>query len=102
MRLASAPGRLQSAPPRVARAPKVALPFYQSPEWRELKASVIRERGKRCEAKGCGAVGFVIADHIVEIRDGGAKLDRLNIKLLCAKCHRRKTAKAKRARLGLS
>lgn len=97
-RLTRAPSRLRSAPPRLKAAPKKALPFYQSPEWTALRAAVIAERGKRCEAEGCGHSGFVIADHIVEIRDGGAKLDKSNIRLLCARCHGKKTALAKRRR----
>ena len=100
MRLPRVPSRLGwVVPNRLPSAPKVALPFYQSPEWRNLRDSVIKARGKQCEA--CPARGFVIADHKVEIRDGGAALDPSNIKLLCAKCHGRKTAKARRARLGL-
>ena len=98
-RLSRAPGRLASAPPKVAHAPKVALPFYLSPEWKALVASIIKQRGRKCER--CQAQGYVIGDHVKEIRDGGALLDESNIMLLCAKCHGRKTAQAKRARLGL-
>ena len=101
VRLSRAPARLVAAPARIAAAPKVALPFYKSPEWRALVAAVIKARGKRCERAGCAASGFVIADHVTEIRDGGAKLDPANIMLLCAPCHGKKTAQAKRARLGL-
>jgi 5-methylcytosine-specific restriction protein A len=43
----------------------------------------------------------VIADHVIEIRDGGAKLEKQNIMLLCPPCHGKKTAAAKRARLGM-
>ena len=100
VQLPRVPARLGSAvPSRLPVPPKLALPFYQSPEWRALRDRVISARGKQCEQ--CGARGFVIADHKVEIRDGGARLDPSNIKLLCAKCHGRKTALAKRARLGL-
>lgn len=99
VRLSRAPARLGSAPPRVARAPKVALPFYLSAEWKALLALVIKQRGRKCQ--DCGGQGYVIGDHVKEIRDGGAGLDPGNVRLLCAKCHGRKTAKAKRARLGL-
>ena len=101
VRLPRVPARLGCAVPnRLPAPPKLALPFYQSPEWRALRDQVISARGKQCER--CSARGFVIADHKVEIRDGGARLDPSNIRLLCAKCHGRKTAQAKRARLGLS
>ena len=97
VRLTRAPSRLTSAPPRLRAAPKVADPFYLSAEWRVLLAEIIAERGKACEE--CGAKGYVIGDHIIEIRDGGKRLDKANIKLLCAKHHGIKTAQAKRARL---
>jgi 5-methylcytosine-specific restriction endonuclease McrA len=42
----------------------------------------------------------VIADHIVERKDGGADLDPNNIELLCHAHHQKKTAlaRARRAR----
>ena len=36
-------------------------------------------------------------DHRVELKDGGAPLDRRNVWLLCGSCHTRKTV-AERAR----
>lgn len=101
-RLKRGPDRLGApSPPRLRPAPKVALPFYQSPEWRALAASVKAKRGSQCEAPGCGRKGYVIADHKVELRDGGAALDEANIQLLCAPCHGRKTEQRKRERMGL-
>lgn len=98
-------GRLKAMPPligsmkaKVQFAPKMAEPFYQSREWRQLVASIKRERGSRCEEAGCGSTNRVIADHIVERKDGGAELDRSNIMLRCAACHQRKTAVARRMR----
>lgn len=93
--------RLSGLPPRLARAPKVALPFYKSKDWRDLVARLIAKRGRRCEAKGCGQGGRIYADHVVEIRDGGSTLDERNIQLLCAKCHGVKTEAARRRRAGL-
>lgn len=95
------PQRVASMPPRVAPAVKVALPFYKSAEWRALIAAIIAKRGRKCEAKGCGKRGFVIGDHITEIKDGGATLDARNIMLMCPACHGRKTQQRKRERLGL-
>src|SRR3546814_20236885 len=76
-------------------APNVAEQFYSSREWRSLVASIKRERGDRCERPGCTTpTQRVIADHIVERKDGGADLDAGNIELLCFTHHQRKTAEA--------
>ncbi|MCP1200066.1 HNH endonuclease signature motif containing protein [Notoacmeibacter sp. MSK16QG-6] len=94
------PARIGAVPARLTAPPKVAEPFYLSPEWRRLIAEIKRERGNRCE--DCGARGSknirIIGDHVDEISDGGARLDRRNIRLLCTPCHGRKTARAKRER----
>lgn len=76
--------------------PKKAEGFYTSPEWRGLVADVKRARGSFCQR--CGSRHRVIADHIVERKDGGADLDESNVELLCAACHNRKTAAARAAR----
>lgn len=96
-------GKLTALKPRlgglvgkVRVAPKVAEGFYQSPEWRSLVARIKRERGAWCER--CGSSERVIADHIVERKDGGADLDPANIELLCAKHHAAKTAQARARR----
>lgn len=97
--------RLRCAPPRLATAeyrrvpppPKTAASFYLSPEWRELMARLIKERGRRCErcvATGCRIYG----DHIKELKDGGAPLDPANIMLMCSPCHGLKTAAARKER----
>jgi 5-methylcytosine-specific restriction protein A len=75
---------------------KTRLPFYGSHAWQSLVRSIIAERGRHCEALDCrspdrGAGGRIYGDHIRELRDGGAPLDRDNIMLLCASCHRSKT-----------
>jgi len=86
----------------VAVAKKVALPFYSSPEWKALLAEIIRERGRRCEGAGCGREGCrLFGDHIIEIRDGGPKLEKRNVRLLCGSCHGLKTAAERRRRAGL-
>ncbi len=90
------------APLRTARAatpPKVADAFYQSPAWRSFSDEVKAERGRRCEQVGCGYRGpRLIADHIIEVKDGGALLDRRNILIRCMPCHNTKTAEAQRLR----
>jgi len=95
-RLKGLPPRLGAAPSLVKAAPKLAEPFYQSRAWRELVARVKRLRGGWCER--CGSKHRVIADHVVERKDGGAELDEANIELLCARCHNTKTAKARAER----
>ena len=100
VRLVRCPGRLASAPSRIRAAPKVALPFYKTPEWKALVASVVKSRGRRCQ--DCGAGGRVYADHVIELRDGGAKLDEGNIRLRCATCHGAKTEQRRRERAGLA
>lgn len=82
-----------TAPPRLKVAPKVADSFYLSAEWRALVARIKRERGAYCER--CGSGDRVIADHIVERRDGGVDLDPANIELLCFGHHAQKTATAR-------
>lgn len=96
VKLSVPPARLGVAPPAVRYPPKVAAPFYLSPEWRRLASSVKAERGYACEE--CGrdmraAPRALHADHVIEVKDGGAALDRNNIMLRCQPCHNRKTAK---------
>jgi len=79
--------------------PKQAEPFYTSKEWRDLVAEIRRERGARCE--DCGDTrSRIIGDHVHELRDGGALLEKANIRLLCLPCHNKKTAQVKARRLG--
>jgi 5-methylcytosine-specific restriction protein A len=101
-RLTTLRPRVAMAPQRLTQRPKTVLPIYTSTEWRALIASIIRERGRRCEDPACqspnhGAGGKVYGDHIRELSDGGALLDPNNVLLRCAPCHGRKTA-AERAK----
>jgi len=97
---------LQALQPRIgsvdlrtaALPPKVADPFYSSPAWIALRDRVRHEAGGRCQAPGCGrAERRMFVDHIVELKDGGAPLDRSNAQLLCPSHHAAKTA-AERAK----
>jgi 5-methylcytosine-specific restriction enzyme A len=98
--------QLRTLKPRVglanlqtATAPaKTADKFYCSLEWIALRDRVRREVGGRCQAPGCGRIeARMYVDHRVELKDGGAPLDRRNVWLLCGSCHSLKTA-AERAR----
>lgn len=89
--------RLYNLPPRLGNPidvriarPPASSPFYDTKEWRNLVTSLIESRGRLCER--CGHFGGkLIGDHIRELRDGGAKLDPRNVRLLCDPCHKRKT-----------
>ncbi len=97
-RLSVPRSRLGGVPPRLTAPPKAVDPFYRSPEWIGLVAEVKRERGAKCE--DCPATGVVlIGDHVRELKDGGAPLDKNNVRLRCVPCHNRKTAQTRRARL---
>src|SRR5258708_18161048 len=79
---------------QTARPPvKTADRLYASPKWVELRDRVRREAGGRCQAPGCGRFEpRMYVDHRVELKDGGAPLDRRNDWLLCGSCHSLKTA----------
>lgn len=86
---------------------KRADPFYLSAEWKALMKAIIRTRGRVCEDQDHDAAKpregvRLYGDHVIEIKDGGAKLDPHNVLLRCAACHGRKTAatRADRAREG--
>lgn len=96
-RLSTMAPAIGSLAPRLKVPPKVADPFYLSAEWRQFIDEVKVERGFKCEDFGPHN-GRLVGDHVREIRDGGALLDRSNIMLRCEACHRRKTAKARAAR----
>jgi 5-methylcytosine-specific restriction enzyme A len=85
---------------QTAAAPaKIADKFYSSLEWIALRDRVRREAGGRCQTPGCGRIERrMYADHRVELKDGGAPLDRRNVWLLCGSCHSLKTAAARARR----
>ena len=88
----------------VASAVKRTDPFYSTPEWRDLQSQIIAERGRVCEDPSCDGRTHkpgmrVFADHIVELKDGGAPLDRRNIMLRCGASHTRKTIAVRGERL---
>lgn len=93
--------RLGGLPVRLVAPPKKVELFYQSKEWRGLVSSIKKQRGAWCQR--CGSTKGLIADHIIERKDGGAELDPANIELLCGKHHAIKTAEARKRRaLGLA
>lgn len=101
--------RLRNQPPMVkavntriaALPPKVADPHYATPEHQAWRKEVIRRSGGRCQDATCKTphrTGIrLFADHVHELRDGGAPFDPANGLARCGACHTRKTV-AERAK----
>jgi 5-methylcytosine-specific restriction protein A len=94
--------RLATADLRRLKPPQMTrlYEFYGSAAWKRLLREIIAERGRVCESPWCetpdrGRGGKIIGDHVTELRDGGAPLDRQNVMLLCDSCHKRKTHQVK-------
>ena len=68
--------------------------FYKTYEWRTLrkKQLSIQPLCEECLKHG-RYIKANIADHIIPIKQGGAKLDIDNLQSLCGSCHSRKSAK---------
>lgn len=89
------------APTRIVALPKTVDPHYLTAEHAAWRGAVLRRARFRCEGLGCGAHGVrLYADHVVELRDGGAPFDPTNGQALCASCHARKTARERARRHG--
>jgi hypothetical protein len=91
----------------VTLPPKVKDEIYNTPAFRAWRAHVVARAGARCEAVDphghrCSRAQpqhRIYADHIVELRDGGALLDLNNGQALCASHHEIKTMRARARRL---
>ncbi len=108
------PAKMKTAPPRLKRvdswrlrAPdKTATPIYHTPAYRAWREAVIKRAGGSCQGalpdgRACGRrEPRMFADHIVELRDGGAPFDLANGQCLCGSCHSLKTAAARTIRAG--
>ena len=72
--------------------------FYNSTEWRKLRAKKFSMTPlcEACEKLGLVVVGTQI-DHIQSISTGGAPLCLSNLQTLCYSCHGRKSAKEQKA-----
>lgn len=79
--------------------PKKADPHYVTAAHKKWREAVIARAGGRCQVPGCLAGGTLYADHIQELRDGGAALDVANGQALCARHHSLKTATARAQRM---
>ncbi|TDR90305.1 HNH endonuclease signature motif containing protein [Enterovirga rhinocerotis] len=98
---ASAP-RLTPSTPRLAASPKVADAIYRTPEHRRWSAAVIRRARGKCQwPEGCDKAAprdRMVADHIVEVKDGGNPFDPANGQCLCVQHNTLKGARARLAR----
>ncbi|WP_288297318.1 HNH endonuclease signature motif containing protein [uncultured Pyramidobacter sp.] len=83
------------------RSRPVGHDFYQSTEWRKLRAAYRRAHPlcEECLREG-RTEPAVIVDHVKEIADGGDPYDWDNLRSLCLACHNRKTAAERRRRAG--
>jgi 5-methylcytosine-specific restriction protein A len=81
--------------------PKQRASHYATPEHVEWRDKVIARAGGVCQGRGCHRSNTrLFADHIVELKDGGAPTDLANGQALCGSCHTTKTAAARAARQG--
>ena len=79
---------------RARRSFDAELGFYQSAQWRAVRAAFLRQHPVcgACEQHG-RVVTAVVADHVTPLKDGGARFDTANLQALCVSCHNRKTAR---------
>ena len=62
--------------------------FYQSPEWRKLRAQAIQELGAACST--CGSTDRIHIDHVVPLSERPElALELRNLRPLCQRCHNR-------------
>ncbi len=69
---------------RARRGFDTEVGFYQSARWRAVRAAFLREHPvcAACAAHG-RVVAAVVADHVVPLKDGGARFDWANLASLC-------------------
>lgn len=75
--------------------------FYTLSPWKKVRKMKLNSDPlcERCLGQGITREAKVV-DHIIEIDDGGGKLDLGNMQSLCVRCHARKTADERRKREG--
>jgi 5-methylcytosine-specific restriction endonuclease McrA len=83
---------------RLSVPPKEADPHYRTAEHREWSKAVIQRAAGMCQ--DCGRTGArLFADHVTELRDGGAAFDPRNGVARCGSCHGRKTMRERARRM---
>ena len=73
--------------------------FYDGQPWERIRQRKLAQ-DPFCEEclRGGRRILATIVDHIVEIKDGGARLDMDNLQSLCHSCHSRKTMRERNRR----
>ena len=75
--------------------PKTAEPIYASREYAEWRRVVINRARAACQDPSCkypNRSGIrLFADHVIELKDGGAPFDPSNGLARCGSCHTIKT-----------
>jgi 5-methylcytosine-specific restriction endonuclease McrA len=81
-------------------------PHYADAAWRAVRQRILRRDGYVCQIKGDKCRGRAThVDHVVNVLDGGARLDPANLRAACASCNIGKrnsevAARARRQRAG--
>ena len=78
---------------------KESTAVYNTRRWRKLRAQQLSASPLCINFDICGNVA-TIADHIVEISDGGEPFSLNNTQSMCIGCHNTKTSQVKREREG--
>jgi 5-methylcytosine-specific restriction protein A len=102
-KISAAKPRIATRAPRLA-SPKVAASIYQTAEYREWRRSVIGRSGGHCQDPACAdpmRSTRLFADHVVELRDGGAPFDVVNGLARCGAYHSKKTLAERARRMGM-
>ncbi len=99
-RLRTMAPRLSTLDTSIVKAePKRGDPHYSSAQHMAWARAVKARAGWRCQ--DCGKGGKLYADHITELKDGGAPFDLRNGRALCATHHTLKTINERAKRFGL-
>jgi len=95
--------RIAALDPRSAvPPPKTAEPIYASREYAEWRRIVIGRARDACQDPSCrypNRTGIrLFADHVIELKDGGAPFDPDNGLARCGSCHTIKTVAGRNKR----
>ena len=103
MALKTSPPRLKAiSGRRIAALPKEVDSVYLDPRHQAWRQYVIARANGICQWPGCNRQEKrMFADHIVELKDGGARFDVANGQCLCGSHHTIKTNIERNKRLGV-
>jgi len=94
------PGQAYCRDHQPTRATKETDPFYLSPSWRRFRNWYAANHPfcQMCEEQDGVLTTLDVVDHIVELKDGGARLSEENVMSLCHRHHNMKSAEEKHKR----